>query len=132
MLNATITLDPDFAIAEIDRRLYGSFIEHLGRAVYGGIYEPGHPSANDQGFRGDVLALIRELDVPIVAVQEIMDPQVFTAPWTLRFDWTRDDTYAFFEYACHEGDVQVRNYITASRAGRLEAASAEDVAAESR
>jgi hypothetical protein len=58
------------------------------------------------------------------------DPQVFTAPWTLRFDWTRDDDYAFYEYACHEGDVQVRNYITASRAGRLDAASAEDLAAE--
>ena len=58
------------------------------------------------------------------------DPQVFTAPWTLRFDWTRDDGYAFYEYACHEGDVQVRNYITASRAGRLEAASAEDLARE--
>ncbi len=60
------------------------------------------------------------------------DPEVFTAPWTLRFDWTRDDGYAFYEYACHEGDVQVRNYITSSRAGRLEAASAEDLAAERR
>ena len=58
------------------------------------------------------------------------DPEVFTAPWTLRFDWTRDDDYAFYEYACHEGNVQVRNYITSSRAGRLEAASAEDLAAE--
>ncbi|MBT2133150.1 hypothetical protein KK137_02285 [Croceibacterium sp. LX-88] len=58
------------------------------------------------------------------------DAQVFTAPWTVRFDWTRDDSYEFFEYACHEGNVQVRNYITASRAGRLEAASADDLAAE--
>jgi hypothetical protein len=58
------------------------------------------------------------------------DPAVFTAPWTLRFDWTRDDTYAFYEYACHEGDVQVRNYITASRAGRLQEATAEERAAE--
>ena len=45
------------------------------------------------------------------------DPQVFTAPWTARLDWTQNDEYAFFEYACHEGNVQVRNYITASRAG---------------
>ena len=45
------------------------------------------------------------------------DPEVFTAPWTARLDWTRNDEYAFFEYACHEGNVQVRNYITASRAG---------------
>lgn len=45
------------------------------------------------------------------------DPEVFTAPWTARLDWTRNDDYEFFEYACHEGNVQVRNYITASRAG---------------
>jgi len=46
------------------------------------------------------------------------DPQVFTAPWTARLDWTRDETYELFEYACHEGNVQIRNYITASRAER--------------
>ena len=46
------------------------------------------------------------------------DPQVFTAPWTLRVDWTRDETYEFFEYACFEGDVQVRNFINSSRAAR--------------
>jgi hypothetical protein len=45
------------------------------------------------------------------------DPEVFVAPWTARLDWTRNDEYAFFEYACHEGNVQIRNYITASRAG---------------
>ena len=44
------------------------------------------------------------------------DPEVFTAPWTARFDWTRDDSYQFFEYACHEGDEQIRNYITSSKA----------------
>ncbi|MFC3101754.1 hypothetical protein [Altererythrobacter lauratis] len=45
------------------------------------------------------------------------DPDVFTAPWTARLDWSRNDEYSFFEYACHEGNVQIRNYITASRAG---------------
>lgn len=50
----------------IDPRLYGSFIEHLGRAVYTGIYEPGHPSADPNGFRRDVLDLVRELAVPVV------------------------------------------------------------------
>ncbi len=45
------------------------------------------------------------------------DPQVFVAPWTARLDWTRNDEYEFFEYACHEGNVQPRNYITAARAG---------------
>ena len=49
------------------------------------------------------------------------DPQVFTAPWTARLDWTRDENYEIFEYACHEGNVQIRNYITASRAERAAA-----------
>lgn len=46
------------------------------------------------------------------------DPKVFTAPWTARLPWTRNNDYEFFEYACHEGNVQVRNYINASRAER--------------
>jgi alpha-L-arabinofuranosidase len=63
---ATLTLDPAFTIGEVDPRLYGSFLEHMGRAVYTGIYEPGHPSADEHGFRRDVLELVRELGVPIV------------------------------------------------------------------
>jgi len=50
------------------------------------------------------------------------DPEVFTQPWTARLNWDRDDKYQFFEYACHEGDVQIRNYITSSRAQRAAAA----------
>ena len=46
------------------------------------------------------------------------DPKVFTAPFTARLPWTRNEDYAFYEYACFEGDVQVRNYINASRAQR--------------
>jgi len=46
------------------------------------------------------------------------DPKVFTAPWTARLPWTRDEEYGFFEYACHEGNVQVRNYINSSRVER--------------
>jgi len=53
------------------------------------------------------------------------DPEVFTAPWTARLDWSRNEEYGFFEYACHEGNVQVRNYITASKAQRAEAAQTE-------
>lgn len=53
-------------IGEIDRRLYGSFIEHMGRAVYGGIYQPDHPTANDKGFRQDVMELVKELSVPLI------------------------------------------------------------------
>ena len=65
-MKASITVNKSFAISEIDERRYGSFIEHLGRAVYGGIYEPTHESADDQGFRRDVLNVISELNVPIV------------------------------------------------------------------
>ena len=63
---AKMILDKDYKIGEVDKRIYGSFIEHLGRAVYGGIYEPGHPQADKSGFRKDVLQLVNELNVPIV------------------------------------------------------------------
>ncbi|WMJ15585.1 alpha-N-arabinofuranosidase [Geobacillus proteiniphilus] len=63
---ATMIIEKDFKIAEIDKRIYGSFIEHLGRAVYGGIYEPGHPQADENGFRQDVIELVKELQVPII------------------------------------------------------------------
>ncbi|QTN01334.1 alpha-N-arabinofuranosidase [Sediminibacillus dalangtanensis] len=59
-------LDKSYQIAKVDNRIYGSFIEHLGRAVYGGIYEPSHPEADEQGFRRDVMELVRQLQVPIV------------------------------------------------------------------
>lgn len=65
-MKAKITLAKEFKIGEIDKRLYGSFIEHLGRAVYGGIYEPGHPTADEDGFRQDVIDLVKKLNVPIV------------------------------------------------------------------
>lgn len=64
--SAKMIVDKDFVIGKVDDRLYGSFIEHLGRAVYGGIYEPGHPAADERGFRKDVLKLVRDLRVPIV------------------------------------------------------------------
>lgn len=65
-MKAKITVNKNDRIAEIDRRIYGSFIEHLGRAVYNGIYEPTHETADDKGFRGDTLELINQLNVPIV------------------------------------------------------------------
>ena len=63
---AHMVVDRDFRIAEIDNRMYGSFIEHLGRAVYNGIYQPSHPTADEDGFRKDVIDLVKELGVPIV------------------------------------------------------------------
>ncbi len=65
-MHAKIIVDKNNVIGNIDKRIYGSFIEHLGRAVYNGIYEPGHKSADELGFRGDVLELVRKLNVPIV------------------------------------------------------------------
>lgn len=65
-MKAKITLAKEFRIGEIDKRVYGSFIEHLGRAVYGGIYEPDHPTADENGFRQDVIDLVKKLNVPIV------------------------------------------------------------------
>ncbi|MDD3212113.1 MAG: alpha-N-arabinofuranosidase [Eubacteriales bacterium] len=66
MKTATMILDQDFVVGTIDKRIYGAFLEQLGRAVYGGIYEPGHPSANAAGFRQDVMALVRDLNVPVI------------------------------------------------------------------
>jgi alpha-N-arabinofuranosidase len=65
-MRAKVRLEKDFRIAEVDPRLYGSFVEHLGRCVYGGVYEPGHPDADAHGLRRDVMALVRELGVPVV------------------------------------------------------------------
>ncbi len=66
MKSARMILDKDYAIGKIDRRIYGSFIEHLGRAVYGGIYEPTHATADENGFRTDVIDMVRRLNVPVV------------------------------------------------------------------
>ncbi len=66
MKKSTLILDKEYKISQIDPRIYGSFIEHLGRAVYGGIYEPGHPLADENGFRTDVIEAVKKLGVPIV------------------------------------------------------------------
>ncbi len=66
MKKAEIIIDKHFIAGDIDRKIYGSFIEHLGRAVYEGIYQPGQKTADEQGYRKDVLDLVKELKVPIV------------------------------------------------------------------
>jgi alpha-N-arabinofuranosidase len=66
MRNAKVLLDRNFAVGETDPRLFGAFVEHLGRCVYGGIYEPGHKTSDSRGFRQDVLALVRELGATIM------------------------------------------------------------------
>jgi alpha-N-arabinofuranosidase len=66
MSKARIVVDRHFEISEIDERVYGSFAEHMGRCIYGGIYEPGSPFADENGFRKDVIDLVKELGVTIV------------------------------------------------------------------
>lgn len=65
-MKATVTAHSAFTIAPIDERIYGAFLEHLGRAIYTGIYEPGHSTADENGMRGDVADLVKELNVPMV------------------------------------------------------------------
>jgi alpha-N-arabinofuranosidase len=66
VIQAKIHLDPEFKIGTINRRLFGSFVEHLGRCVYDGLYEPGHPLADEEGFRSDVIELVKELGVSTI------------------------------------------------------------------
>lgn len=61
-----IIIDKEYEIAPVERDVWGSFIEHMGRAVYGGIYEPTHPTADKDGFRSDVRKVVKELNVPII------------------------------------------------------------------
>lgn len=65
-VKAHVRIDSNKTIAKIDNRIFGSFIEHLGRAVYSGIYEKGHPQADKDGFRKDVLEAVKTLSVPII------------------------------------------------------------------
>ena len=58
--------DKHYEIGKIDNKLYSSFTEHLGRSIYSGIYEPGHPTAYEKGYRMDVAELVKELGVPVI------------------------------------------------------------------
>jgi alpha-N-arabinofuranosidase len=62
----SFAVDPALRVAPVNRRTFGTFVEHMGRCVYTGIYEPGHPAADEDGFRRDVLQLTRELGVTLV------------------------------------------------------------------
>ncbi|MCX4739390.1 arabinosylfuranosidase ArfA [Streptomyces antibioticus] len=66
MGTARLTLDPAFTVGRVSPRLFGSFVEHLGRCVHTGIHEPGHPAADADGLRTDVLDLVRELGVTTI------------------------------------------------------------------
>src|SRR6516165_6128515 len=61
-----IFIDGRRSISPLDRNLFGSFLEHLGRAIYGGIYDPGSKLSDSNGFRKDVIEELRHIGVPII------------------------------------------------------------------
>jgi alpha-L-arabinofuranosidase len=63
---ANINIDLDRKIGSVDRRIFGNFIEHLGRCIYGGVFDEGSPLSDDRGFRRDVLEAVRPLRIPIL------------------------------------------------------------------
>ncbi len=63
---ARIKIDIERQIGNIDKMIYGNFVEHLGRCIYGGLYEPGSPLSDEKGLRKDVIKATKELNVPIV------------------------------------------------------------------
>jgi alpha-L-arabinofuranosidase len=64
--SARVFVDPAQTIAPLDRNVFGSFIEHLGRSIYEGVYEPGSKLADANGFRKDVLEEVKKMGVPII------------------------------------------------------------------
>jgi len=63
---ARVYVDTRRTIAPLDRNLFGSFLEQLGRALYEGVYDPGSKLSEPNGFRKDVIEEVRTLGVPIV------------------------------------------------------------------
>lgn len=64
-MKSRVIVNRNYPIGDVDGRIYSGFVEHIGRAVYEGLYQPGHPSADEDGFREDVIALVRELNMPL-------------------------------------------------------------------
>ena len=64
-MKSKIFIHKNFVIDKVEDNIFGGFIEHLGRAVYTGIYEPEHPTADENGFRNDVKELVKDLNMPI-------------------------------------------------------------------
>ncbi|SPJ85830.1 related to alpha-L-arabinofuranosidase 1 [Fusarium torulosum] len=62
----TISVDPSAVLSKIEDNIYGGFTEHMGRCIYGGIYDPGNPLSDENGFRKDVIEAMKELNCPVV------------------------------------------------------------------
>ena len=65
-MNATVHLSRQQVVGEIVRRLFGGFLEHLGRAIYGGVYDPGNPLTDARGLRRDVVEALRPMEMPVI------------------------------------------------------------------
>ena len=120
-MKASVTAHRDYRIARIDDRLYGAFLEHLGRAIYSGIYEPRHPTADAKGMRRDVIDLVRELKVPIVRypggneLRQTGDPEEQLRDLNAAFERLRAK-HASAEYRAHLAKVLVRRALEAAMA----------------
>jgi alpha-N-arabinofuranosidase len=62
----TISINPTHKLSAINPNIYGGFTEHMGRCIYGGIYDPGNHLSDSDGYRKDVIAAMKELQVPVV------------------------------------------------------------------
>ncbi|KAF2472730.1 glycoside hydrolase [Lindgomyces ingoldianus] len=62
----SIEVHPSHKLSEINDNIYGGFTEHMGRCIYGGIYDPGNPLSDEHGYRKDVIEALKDLNVPVV------------------------------------------------------------------
>ena len=66
MKSAHLALHTDFVVDTVDDRIFGGFLEHMGRSIYEGVYDPDSMHADEEGMRTDVLEALRQLEMPIV------------------------------------------------------------------
>ena len=76
---AKIKLDIERRIGELDRRVFGGFIEHLGRCIYGGVFDEGSPLSDERGYRRDVLEAAKDLQIPILRSRSSL---IFATPYS--------------------------------------------------
>ena len=86
---ATLTIDANARSTAYSPMIFGGFLEHFGRQIYGGVFEPGSPLSDEKGFRHDVIAALRELKVPIVRWPGVVPPGVVSDQATIMLDFSR-------------------------------------------
>src|SRR5258707_15870891 len=118
---ATISIDLARKMGIIDRKIYGGFVEHLGRCIYGGIYEEGSPLSDEHGFRKDVLAAVHDLQLPIlrwpggnfVSAYHWTDGigPVEKRPKHMELAWHSTESNRFGRSEEHTSELQSRQYL---------------------